>query len=102
MTSETTLPAVRAYWNESLGLALTGSELPALSSERNYQLWVVPKQGSPISAGVFQPDAAGTVLLLSTPEATLAESAALAITEEPAGGSPQPTTTPIWVASVGS
>ncbi len=96
-TTQPAAPQIRAYWNETLGLLLTAQKMPLPPPNRTYQLWVVPKQGRPISAGIFQPDSNGGVLLLSGPATSIADAAALAITNEPAGGQPQPTTTPIWV-----
>jgi len=93
-------PEVRAFWNEQLGLVLKAQQVASLESDRTYQLWVVPKQGNPISAGIFRPDATGTVLYITTPSGRINEAAALAITDEPAGGRPQPTTTPIWVGKI--
>jgi anti-sigma-K factor RskA len=94
-------PKVNAYWNEIAGLLLTGRGMPAPTTGRTYQLWVVPKKGIPISAGIFDPDAQGRALLISQPQATQANAAALAITQEPAGGVPQPTSKPIWVGPIG-
>ncbi len=94
-------PQVNAYWNEIAGLVLTGRHMPALPPNRTYQLWVVPKKGNPVSAGTFEPGAQGLALLISRPAAKPAEAAALAITDEPAGGRPQPTTKPIWVGPLG-
>ena len=90
-------PQIRAYWNETLGLVLAAQQMPLPAQARTFQLWVLPRQGNPISAGIFQPDPTGRVLIVSTPTARILDAAALAITDEPSGGSPQPTTTPLWV-----
>jgi anti-sigma-K factor RskA len=90
-------PQIRAYWNEALGLVLSAQQMPAPEPDRTFQLWVVPRQGNPINAGIFRPDPTGRVLIVSTPTARILDAAALAISDEPSGGSPQPTTTPIWV-----
>jgi len=91
------LPEVRAYWNAQIGLVVAGHQIPSPAADRTFQLWVVPRKGNPISAGIFRPDTDGRVLLVSTPEAQMSAAAALAITDEPAGGRPQPTTKPLWV-----
>jgi anti-sigma-K factor RskA len=73
------------------------------SGNRVLQLWLIPKapRGKPIPSLTLRPDADGHfVLLVSNPLELMAETKALAITEEPAGGSPQPTTTPRWVGGV--
>ncbi len=96
--SGASLPEVRAYWNAQLGLVLAGQQVPLPAGDLTFQLWVVPKKGNPISAGIFRPNAQGTVLLVTTPQAKIAETAALAISEEPAGGRPQPTKDKVlWV-----
>ncbi len=102
-TKAPNLPGVRAYWNAQFGIVLTGAKVPAPQGNRTLQLWLVPKGlgAKPISAGIFRPDAQGNLTLLVTnPPAGITDTAALAISDEPEGGSPQPTTTPIWVGAL--
>jgi Anti-sigma-K factor rskA len=66
-------------------------DLPAPPSDKEYQLWYVT-QNAKISAAVFRTDEQGrTILKLTLPPDALAGLAATAVTLEPRGGSPQPT-----------
>ena len=94
-------PRVNAYWNQQLGLVLAGSDLAAPAPERTLQLWIVPRDGAPVSVDIFRPDSDGSALLVAAPDFAVEDAAALAISDEPAGGSPAPTTTPIWVGPLG-
>jgi len=50
----------------------------------------------------LRPDADGKfVLLVANPPDAMEATKALAITEEPAGGSQAPTTKPIWLGAIG-
>lgn len=73
--------------------------LPRLPEGRVYQLWFVTAAAK-ISAGVLDPDAEGhAVLLVSVPPAARA-SIVGAISDEPSGGSPQPTGPIVLAGSV--
>lgn len=87
---------IHAYWNDRQGLVVAGRNIPRPEPGRELQLWVVPRSGAPESIEVFRPDGEGNALILAQPRTSIAEADALAITDEPAGGSPAPTTTPIW------
>jgi anti-sigma-K factor RskA len=66
-------------------------------------LWLIPKApgSKPMPSMTMRPDADGKLMLLvANPPEVLAETKALAITEEPEGGSAQPTMTPAWVGGL--
>ena len=84
--------SARLYVNEDGRrgeLAIAG--LPALPPERVYQLWFARPGGPPISGGVFRADARGEALAVVVVPVALEPARAIAVTEEPAPGSPAPT-----------
>jgi anti-sigma-K factor RskA len=93
-------PQLRAFWSGPEGLVLVGSNIPTPATGRTMQLWVLPKSGRPISAGVFQPDPQGRVVMIANTTAAIDASMGLAISDEPEGGSEQPTTQPGWVGKL--
>jgi anti-sigma-K factor RskA len=75
-------------------IVIAASGLPPAPSGRTYQLWGIASGSNPVSLGTFDPGADGrTTLALDVPAGAVFDLAA--VSEEPAGGSPQPTTTPI-------
>jgi anti-sigma-K factor RskA len=101
--SREAIPAMSAYWHAQLGIVVTGTKVPLPAGKRTLQLWLVPKQpgAKPMSAGMIRPDANGNYLLLvESPPGTSGGTKLLAITEEPEGGSRQPTRTPKWAGGV--
>jgi anti-sigma-K factor RskA len=91
------MPPVQAYWSPKMGLLVMSANMPQMASNMTLQLWMVPKKGQPMSVGIFRPDGQGHVMLVAAPGEPITEIAALAISEEPAGGSLQPTSAPVWV-----
>lgn len=94
-------PGIQFFWNvkERRGV-LHAFNLKPAAPGRTYQLWLI-KDGKPVPSRVFNADADqhGLVWGIELPENTKGVSA-LAITDEPTGGSPQPTTTPFLVGEL--
>lgn len=87
-------------WSAQTSTALLISEnLPALNPDRSYQLWGIQGE-TPVSVGVFQVDEQGVGVLVFNAQQPLSDYDLVAITDEPAGGSEQPTTTPLAAAQV--
>ena len=96
-------PQMVAMWHAKYGIVLTGQKVPMPSGNRVLQLWLIPKApgGKAMPSMTVRPDANGNlVILVSNPPASGSDTKALAITEEPAGGSAAPTTTPKWVGAM--
>jgi anti-sigma-K factor RskA len=74
--------------------------MPSLPEGRTLQLWFLPKKGPPMSIAIFRPDSSGQITVIAPVNMPSNEIAGLAITEEPAMGSPQPTSSASWMARV--
>ncbi|MGY0498831.1 anti-sigma factor [Nocardia sp. FBN12] len=85
--------AMTVYQSKSLGAAAVSfQDMPPLPDERTYQLWLI-RADTPKSVAVLDSSASAV---------TAVEAAdTLAVTVEPAGGSPGPTTSPIVSMTVG-
>lgn len=98
-------PSLRLVWNRERDLLLVAAQnLPPLPEGRTYQLWGIRGSEAPVSLGTFDTGASGDALV--TLPADLTEDYDVsAVTEEPDGGSLQPTTTPFlvgaWTAAQG-
>lgn len=100
MPKDKNMPMVHAYLHPHMGVAITADQMPTMPLSRTLQLWFVPKTGKPLSVAIFHPDSGGQIALVAPVTMPKNEIAALAVTEEPAGGSPQPTTPIAWMAQV--
>jgi anti-sigma-K factor RskA len=100
MPKDKNMPMVHAYLHPHMGVAITADQMPSMAPARTLQLWFVPKTGKPMSVAIFRPDAQGQIALVAPVNMPRNEIAALAITEEPAMGSPQPTSAIAWMAQV--
>jgi anti-sigma-K factor RskA len=103
MPSDKSMPTIEAMWHPQMGIYVTAQKMPMPKNNKVLQLWLIPKTpgAKPMPSHVFWPDANGKIgEMVDNPPEVMAETKALAVTEEPAGGSLQPTSTPIWVGGV--
>jgi anti-sigma-K factor RskA len=89
----------RVLYNARRGMLVYDGRLAPAASDKSYQLWLVPTNGAPISAGIFN-SANGEMnsIVAKVPPGTAAK--AFAVTLEPAGGMPAPTGPMILVGPV--
>ena len=100
-TAGTKAPFAYMFWDRRANTwTMVAHNMPELKPGRTYQLWLVTAS-SKISAGTFQPQN-GDALVRATYALPAADLKALAVTEEPAGGVPQPTGAMIMAVTAGS
>ena len=60
-------PQGKTIYNPKAGrLIFMASNLPPAPPEKAYELWLVPKQGAPVPAGTFLPDARGNAMIMES------------------------------------
>jgi anti-sigma-K factor RskA len=79
------------YVKDRAGLIFLASNLPALPSQKAYELWLIPTSGAPMPAGVFKPDLRGSAVVINPPLPAGVEAKAFAITVEAETGASTPT-----------
>jgi anti-sigma-K factor RskA len=93
-------PRGRVFLDPQRGVLLLASNLPPAPEGKAYEMWVIPKSGNPAPAGLFQSATDGTALHVLSGPVDVTATGAIAVTLEPAGGVPQPTTKPVIVAAL--
>jgi anti-sigma-K factor RskA len=88
----------RVFVSPGKGVVLIAAHLPPLDANKTFELWVIPAQGNPIPGGTFRSGADSTAVYVRP--GAIANAAAIAVSVEPAGGSPQPTSTPFIVTKL--
>ncbi|WP_420125435.1 anti-sigma factor [Longimicrobium sp.] len=84
-------PGGRMFWDVATHRwTFFAHNLPAVREGREYQLWLVTTDDRRIPAGTFRPDQGGNAVVQATYALPSDALAAVAVTEEPAGGLPQP------------
>jgi anti-sigma-K factor RskA len=99
VSSAPSRPRGRMFWDQVAGRwTFVAHDLPALDPGRTYQLWVITRAGARVSAGTFEP-VDGRAIVQATYALDRDQLGAIAVTEEPAGGVPQPTGTIVIAGS---
>jgi anti-sigma-K factor RskA len=92
-------PSAKYFLDRRAGrIIIAASSLPPAAQGRTYQLWGIETGKPPVSLGTFNTDSSGRALASVAVPAGL-RIAVTAVTDEPSGGSPQPTTTPFLAAT---
>jgi len=93
----------RVFWNHERSVfVVTAFALPPAPEGRTYQLWAIADGRAPVSMGTFDTDTTGratAVLPVDAAVAALGFIKLCGLTEEPEGGSPQPTEAPRLVGA---
>jgi len=100
LTAQGRPPSARIFWSMERGrVVIAAFDLDPAPAGRTYQLWGIAGRRAPVSLGTFNTAADGrTIAAFDIGRDARFDVAA--ITEEPAGGSPQPTTTPFLVGGI--
>ena len=93
-------PYARMFWDQPTNRwTFVAYNLPATTAGHTYQLWLVTRDQKKVSAGTFEPQGNGSAIVRATYALAPDSLAAIAVTNEPAGGSAQPTSTPFLVGA---
>jgi hypothetical protein len=96
-------PSMQLVWHRTARMiVLSAADLPPAKTGRTYQLWGLDAAGTPHSLGTFNTQPDGHVMMVMKPSAAMMSTIRVsAVTEEPMGGSPQPTSQPFLVGRWG-
>jgi len=89
---------LRVKYNAKMGMAVCDGWVEPAPANKSYQLWLVPMEGKPISAGVIDHGGPINPWMMKLPQGMAAK--AFAVTLEPEGGMPQPTGPMVLVGPV--
>jgi hypothetical protein len=93
-------PRGKVFVNPVQGVLLMASNLPPAPAGKLYEMWMIPKNGNPLPAGLFQSETNGTAMHIRRGAVDLNETGAVAVTVENEQGADQPTSQPLIVAAL--
>jgi len=96
-------PSMQLVWHRAARMiVLSAADLPPAKSGRTYQLWGLDAAGTAHSLGTFNTQPDGHVMMVMKPSPEMMSTIRVsAVTEEPMGGSPRPTSQPMLVGRWG-
>jgi hypothetical protein len=92
-------PKGKVFTSLSQGVLLIATNLPQAPAGKAYEMWVIPKGGKPVPAGMFQSEANGTAMHIQRGPVD-ANADLVAVTLEDQAGAAQPTSQPLFAAPV--
>jgi hypothetical protein len=95
-------PRGKVFVNPAQGVLLIASNLPPTEAGKLYEMWVIPKSGKPVAAGMFQSQSDGSAMHVQRGAVAIESTGAIAVTVENEAGADQPTTQPLIVAPIES
>jgi anti-sigma-K factor RskA len=87
----------KVFVNPTSGVLLMATNLPPAPAGKAYEMWVIPKGGKPVPAGLFQSQADGTAMHTQTGPLDI-NGVTIAVTLEDQAGVPAPTSPILIVA----
>ena len=93
-------PRGKVFLNPSQGVLFMASNLPPAPAGKLYEMWLIPKAGKPVAAGLFQSQTDGTAMHIRRGAVDIGATGAVAVTVENEAGADQPTSEPFIVAPV--
>ena len=93
-------PRGKIFVNPAQGVLLMASDLPPAPVGKLYEMWVIPRNGKPLPAGLFQSESNGSAMHIQRGAVDLATTGAVAVTLENERGADQPTSQPLIVAAL--
>lgn len=102
MPNEKPKPHGKTIYSPAKGrLIFMASNLPPAPPNKAYELWLVPKQGAPMPAGMFTPNAGGNATMMETSMPSGMQPKAFAVTLENSEGSATPTMPMVMMGAAG-
>jgi hypothetical protein len=93
-------PKGKVFVSRSQGVLLIASNLPPAPSGKAYEMWFIPKGGKPVPAGIFQSESNGTAMHIERGPVDANADLIVAVTVEDQAGAAQPTSQPLFGASI--